>query len=143
MSFVQKANVLTHSGALAMLNAAIEKAEEIGRPQYISIVDTSGEPMVQFRMTGAKFLSRKSATSKALTAASNGAPTTTVPEPVRPAIAAATSGAVTGLAGGLPIVIGGELLGGIGIGSGSPDQDLAVARAALNAIGAELFAEES
>lgn len=141
MGFTEKTNILTHQGVLAMLNAAVEKAEELQRPQYITIVDSVGQPLVQFRMTGAKFLSRKSATSKALTAASNGAPTTEVPEPVRPAIAAATGGSVTGLAGGLPIVINGELLGGIGIGSGSPEQDLAVARAALKAVGAELFPE--
>ena len=89
------------------------------------------------RMTGAKYLSRKSARSKARTAASIGAATTAIPEAVRPHIAAATQGEVTGLAGGLPIRINGELLGGIGIGSGSPDQDIAVAAAALAAIGAE------
>ena len=139
MGFTKKANILTHTGVLAMLSAAIAKAEELERPQYITIVDPAGVPLAQFKMTGAKFLSRESATSKALTAASNGAPSADVPEAVRPAIAAATGGAVTGLAGGLPIIIDGELIGGIGIGSGTPDQDLAVARAALQAIGAELF----
>jgi uncharacterized protein GlcG (DUF336 family) len=141
MRYTNQTNTLNHTGVINMLNAAISKAEQLERPQYITIVDTSGEPLVQFRMTGAKFLSRKSATAKALTAASNGAPSSGVPEAVRPAIAAATDGSVTGLAGGLPIVINGELLGGIGIGSGSPDQDLAVARAALDAVGAELFHE--
>ncbi len=142
MSFTQKTTVLTHQGVMAMLAATVECAEQFDRPQYIVIVDTSGDPLVQLKMTGAKFLSRKSATSKAMTAASNGLPTTSVPELVRPAIAAATSGSVTGLAGGLPVVVKGELLGGVGIGSGSPDQDLAVARAALSAIDAELFIEE-
>ena len=142
MGFTKKTDILTHTGALAMLNAAVEKAEELQRPQYITIVDTVGVPLVQFKMTGAKFLSRESATSKALTAASNGAPSTDVPDAVRPAIAAATGGAVTGLAGGLPIMVDGELIGGIGIGSGSPDQDLAVARAALQAIGADLYLNE-
>ncbi|MEM6357813.1 MAG: heme-binding protein, partial [Pseudomonadota bacterium] len=60
-----------------------------------------------------------------------------IPEAVRPAIAAATNGGVTGLPGGLPIRIGGVLVGGIGVGSGGPDQDLEVARAALAAVGAE------
>ena len=44
---------------------------------------------------------------------------------------------MTGLPGGLPIRIGGVLVGGIGIGSGSGAQDEAVARAALAAIGAD------
>lgn len=43
---------------------------------------------------------------------------------------------MTGLAGGLPIWRGGILLGGIGIGSGTGEQDVEVAMAALAAIGA-------
>lgn len=121
-----------------MLRAATATAEEIGQPQCIAIVDASGETLAELRMTGAKFLSLRSARAKARTAASIGAPSDAIPEPVRPAIAAATDGAVTGLGGGLPIRLDGVLLGGIGVGSGSPDQDLTVARAALAAIGAEV-----
>jgi len=39
------------------------------------------------------------------------------------------------LGGGLPIMSEGRCLGGVGIGSGSPAQDIEVARAALAAIG--------
>ena len=130
--------MLTHAGAMAMLAAAVAEAERIGRPQCVSIVDAGGLPVAELRMTGAKPLSRRSARAKAMTAASNGAPSDAVPEAVRPAIAAATDGAVTGLAGGLPIRVAGALLGGIGVGSGTPDEDLAVARAALRAVGAEI-----
>lgn len=136
MDHVIPTQILTHAGAMAMMTAAIAKAESIGQPQCIVIVDTSGELLAEVRMTGAKFLSRKSARAKALTAASIGARSDTVPEPVRPAIGAATGGDVTGLPGGLPIRVNGVLLGGIGVGSGSGDQDIAVAEAALDAIGA-------
>ncbi len=138
MAFVMTTQTLTHSATLAMLAAAVEKAEEIGQPQCIVIVDASGELLGELRMTGAKFLSRKSARAKAVTAASIGARSTVIPEAVRPFIAAATEGNVTGLPGGLPIRLDGVLLGGIGIGSGSGDQDITVAEAALSAIGAEL-----
>lgn len=138
MSHTAETRVLIHSGAMAMLTAAIAKAEEIGQPQCIVIVDASGETLAELRMTGAKFLSRKSARAKAVTAASIGAATTNIPEAVRPAIAAATDGTVTGLPGGLSIRIDGVLLGGIGIGSGSGEQDIAVAQAALRAVGAEV-----
>lgn len=122
---------------MAMLNAAIEKANSMGQPQCIVIVDASGELLGEIRMTGAKFLSRKSAAAKAATAASIGAPSHAVPEAVRPYIAAATQGAVTGLPGGLPIIVEGHVVGGIGIGSGSGEQDIEVATAALAAIGAQ------
>ena len=85
-------------------------------------------------MTGAKFISLKSARTKARTAASIGQETSSIPESAGLAIAAATQGEVKRLGGGLPIYVGDHLVGGIGVGSGSPDQDLAVAQAALTAI---------
>lgn len=137
MSFTQPAKILTHQGAMAMLTAAVTAAESSGQPQCIVIVDASGELVAELRMTGAKFLSRKSARAKALTAASNGASGTGIPEAVRMAIGLATDGTVSGLPGGLPILVDGQLIGGIGVGSGTGDQDFAVARAALAAIGAD------
>ncbi|WP_434051038.1 MAG: heme-binding protein [Roseibium sp.] len=136
MSFVRETKVLTHQGALAVLMAAVEKAEAVGQPQCIVIVDANGEVLAEIRMTGAKFLSRKSALAKALTAASIGNETLSVPEGVRTGIGLATEGKVTGLPGGLPIRLDGVLLGGIGVGSGSGEQDIEVARAGLAAIGA-------
>ena len=136
--YAMNSKALTHIAVMEMLRAAVACAEELNQPQCIVVVDASGEPLGAIRMLGAKYLSRHSAHAKARTAASIGAPTETIPEAVRPAIAAATQGQVTGLAGGLPIRLQGVLVGGIGVGSGSPDQDIAVARAALSAIGAEL-----
>ncbi len=135
-AFTTASATLTHAGVLEMLRAGVAKAEDIGQPQCIVVVDASGEILGEIRMTGAKFLSRFSARSKARTAASIGAPSDAIPEAVRPHIAAATQGQVTGLGGGFPVHIGGVLLGGIGVGSGSLDQDKAVARAALQAVGA-------
>ena len=125
---------LTDRAVLLMLEAAVSKANEIEQPQCIVIVDASGETLAQLRMDGAKFLSLKSARAKARTAASIGAPSDSIPEAVGLAIAAATVGNITRLSGGFPIEIDGTLVGGIGIGSGSPDQDCAVAQAALSAL---------
>ncbi len=137
MDRFQTTRSLTHRAVMEMLAAAVAKAEDMGQPQCIIIVDASGEVLGEIRMTGSRFLSRKSARSKALTAASIGAPSSTVNEAFRPAIAAATHGNVTGLDGGLPIRVDGHLMGGIGVGSGSGEQDVVVATAALAAIGAD------
>ncbi|WP_299649317.1 heme-binding protein [uncultured Tateyamaria sp.] len=134
--FTTPTRTLTHAGVMKMLTAAVQKAEEMGQPQCIVIVDASGVTLGQIRMTGAKFLSLKSAATKACTAASIRAPSDAIPEAVGPAIAAATGNAVTRLGGGLPIFIEGDCVGGIGIGSGTADQDKDVANAALSAIGA-------
>lgn len=124
---------------MTMLQAAIDCAEAMNQPQCIVIVDASGELLGEIRMTGAKFLSRKSALAKALTAASNGKPSNAVPEAVRDAIAAASGGCVTGLPGGLPIIMEGELTGAIGVGSGTGEQDIAVGNAALASIQAAIW----
>lgn len=138
MTFVETTARLTDDGLSAMLMAAVGAAKAMGQPQCIVIVDQSGVALASFRMAGSRYLSLKSAAAKARTAASIGSPSDSVPEAVRPAIAAATEGVVTGLRGGLPIRISGVLLGGIGVGSGSGEQDEVVARAALAAIGADV-----
>ena len=50
----------------------------------------------------------------------------------------ASQGGVTNLPGGLPIRFDGRLAGGVGVGSGTGEQDFDVARAALAAIGADV-----
>lgn len=127
---------LTDAALFSMLHAAAEKAQGMGQPQCIVIVDPSAVDLAVLRMAGAKVLSLRSARAKAQTAASTGKPSAALPEAVRSAIASATDGAMTGLAGGLPIWRNGVLLGGIGIGSGTGAQDVEVAEAALAAIGA-------
>lgn len=137
MNYVQKTIELTHEAALEMLRAGVAAAAEMGQPQCIVIVDKSGESLATLRMTGSKYLSLLSARAKARTAASIGVESNMIPTQVAPLIAAATQGAVTGLGGGLPIYLDGVLLGGVGVGSGSPEQDRAVAKAAIAAIGGQ------
>ena len=139
MSFLRDSKHLSDDALLAMLGAATEKAGEIGVPECIVIVDPSCVDLLSFRMAGAKVMSLHSARAKAITAASNQVPSGGIPSEFAPSVAAATGGHVTNLRGGLPIQIDGHHLGGIGVGSGSPDDDLAVARAALASIGAAVF----
>lgn len=135
MAYLLESSELTHEASLEMLRAAVAMADQIGQPQCIVIVDKSGETLASLRMTGAKFLSLKSARAKARTSASIGAESGSIPREVAPLISAATQGEMTGLGGGLPIYMNGVLVGGIGVGSGSPDQDRAVAGAAISAVG--------
>ena len=139
MSFLDAGARLNDQALQVMLSAAIEKASAMGVPECIVIVDPSCVDLLSFRMASAKVMSLQSARAKAITAASNRAPSGGIPPEFAPAVAAATGGQVTVLQGGLPIEIDGHHLGGIGVGSGSPDQDLIVARAALAAVGAVLF----
>lgn len=137
MGYIEETKTLSDAAIITMLDAGCAKAGEMGQPQCLVIVDASGVDLGVMRMRGAKFLSLKSARAKAQTAASTGAQSAKVPEGIRLAIAQATGGAVTGLAGGLPIRVGGVLVGGIGVGSGTGIQDIEVAEAMLAAIGAD------
>lgn len=137
MSFFREVPSLTHQGTLKALVAAVAKAEEIGVPQNIVIVDTSGVNLASIRMDGAKYLSIETATGKARFAASHNAPSGNQSFEAGMIVGVATKGGATNLPGGLPIRFGGRLAGGLGVGSGTGEQDLLVARAALAAIGAD------
>lgn len=134
MTDIAKHLRLTHRGALKILDAAVAKAAEMGVPQCISIVDDGGNLLAFVRMDGAKVLSIESSLRKAVTAASGRAPTGNVAADVEIKLAHATSGRLTNLKGGLPVVADGIVIGGIGVGSGTGEQDLEVARAALAAL---------
>ena len=122
---------LTHEGALRILRGAVETALKIGVPQNIVVVDEGCNLLACVRMDGARVLSMESATNKARTAASTGNPTGVVEVQQGTNLALATGGKVTNLKGGLPIRIEGQLVGGIGVGSGTGDQDVEVAEGAL------------
>jgi uncharacterized protein GlcG (DUF336 family) len=131
---------LTVDGALKLLNAAIAKAKEIGVPECIAIVDTGGQLLAYARMDGAFALSFESALMKAMTAASYGEPTGNILAGVDIKLAIATQGKRINLPGGLPIIVDGHVIGGIGIGSGTGEQDRVVAAAALATLpGAKRF----
>ncbi len=131
---------LSHAGALQLLNTAIEKAMTMQQPQCIAIVDEGCNLLAFMRMDGAKVLSEKSAIHKAMTAASSRVPTGNTEEALAAKLAAATGGVVTNLKGGLPIILNGQVVGGIGVGSGTGNQDREVANHALAAfVGAQTF----
>jgi len=137
MSVTRPALKLTHAGALKALAGAVAKAEALGVPQNISIVDEGGNLLAFVRMDGAKLLSRETSLSKAVTAASHRQPSSRLDPKNEVKLALAAGQRLTNLEGGLPIVIDGHCIGAIGVGSGTGAQDVEVARAGLAAIGAD------
>jgi glc operon protein GlcG len=131
---------LTHEGALKMLRAGIAKALEMKQPQCITITDDGGHLLAFVRMDEAKVLSIDSSRKKAMTAASARIPSgqTNVANEIK--LALATEGKLTNLLGGLPVIVEGHVIGGIGVGSGTGEQDLEVAKAMVAALpGAKQF----
>ena len=135
---------LTTRGAKQMLAAAIAKAEEFRIAVTVAIVDAGGHLLVLERMDGGRFHTVHSSTTKAVCAASNKRPTTTQGAQAQPldtlhalglALAAGPE-RWTAMEGGFPVIVGGQCLGGIGVSGGDWAQDEAIARAAVEAVGA-------
>ncbi len=125
---------LTYDGAASILAAAVAKAADMGVAQCITVVDPGGHLLAMARMDGAFALSIDTALGKARTAACYGEPTGHIQEGVALKLAIATDGKRINLPGGLPIIVDGHLIGGIGVGSGSGAQDLEVAKVGIAAL---------
>lgn len=131
---------LTHEGAFALLQAGMKKATEMKQPQCIAVVDDGCNLLAFVRMDGARVLSVLTSINKAKTAASVRAPTGTMAAEAELKLSLASEGHLTNLKGGLPIIVDGQCIGGIGVGSGTGDQDREVANAALASFpGAKTF----
>jgi uncharacterized protein GlcG (DUF336 family) len=131
---------LTIDGAMKLLHAAMAKARDMGVPQCICVVDAGGHLLTMARMDGAFALSVDTALRKAQTAAAYGVPTGDIAAGIDIKLAIATEGRRINLPGGLPVIVDGHIVGGIGVGSGTGEQDKEVAKAALAAVsGAKRF----
>ncbi len=125
---------LTLQGAQKILAAAARKADAMKLPQCIAVVDGGCNLLAFVRMDGAKILSIESSIRKAKTAANSGGPTGGISGDLEFRLAHATSGQLVNLKGGLPIIVDGIVVGGIGVGSQTGEQDLEVAKAGLAAL---------
>jgi len=124
--------------ARILIAGAAARARDIGVPMCIAVTDESGQLIAFERMDGGKITSTTIAIDKAFTAA--GARRAThdygaVSQPGKPAygINSAIGGRLMVVGGGLPVIVDGEVVGGIGISSGAPDEDLACAQAGIDA----------
>jgi glc operon protein GlcG len=126
---------LTHEGAMKALQACIDHATKINAPVTISICDASGALLACCRMDGSFLLSIESSLNKAITAAAISKPTGLGEDMLSIKLGLATFGRQTiGLKGGVPIIVDGQVIGGIGAGSATGDQDREISIAGLKAI---------
>ncbi|MBC5810325.1 MAG: heme-binding protein [Candidatus Eremiobacteraeota bacterium] len=128
---------LSCKGSHVLLHAAEKKAAEIGVPQCIAVVDGSGELLAFSRMDDARPGSIEVAITKARSAARRRRPSGDeaggdMLSGLRLALASHLN--VTGIPGGLPVVVDGQVIGGIGVSSGTSDEDLIVANAGIEAL---------
>jgi glc operon protein GlcG len=111
---VQDMQQLTYAGAAVAIEAAVAKSRALGAPECIAVVDAGGNLLALGMATGG------------------------IPFEFGANLAFASQGGITNLGGGLPITLGSRVLGAIGVGSGTTEQDVAVAEAGRDAILAAL-----
>jgi uncharacterized protein GlcG (DUF336 family) len=141
---------LTLAGARKAISGAEAKAAKEGWKMNIAAVDDGGHLIAFERMDGARPASVATATAKAVTAATYrqasgplGGPNPDVLLDV--SLQNASGGKITTLLGGIPIVVDGQVIGALGVGGGTGEQDAEVAKAGVAAFleGLQAKPEES
>jgi uncharacterized protein GlcG (DUF336 family) len=136
-------NRLSIEDADILIEGTRKKAIEIGIPMCISIVDESGNLIAFERMDGGKVTSITISQDKAFTAGAARKATHEYNAACQPGnlvfgIHTAIGGRLCVVGGGLPILVNGEVVGRIGLSSGTPAQDMECAQAGIDHFLAQL-----
>ncbi|QWD79911.1 heme-binding protein [Polynucleobacter sp. MWH-Spelu-300-X4] len=124
--------------AAKIAQGAIQKAEELGIKINVAVTDSSGVLMAFLRMPGAFLHSIDISIDKAYTAASFGFPTSqwmSIIEndpALREGIVQRPRLVIFG--GGVPVRVGDDLIGGVGVSGGSAEEDEICALAGISKI---------
>jgi uncharacterized protein GlcG (DUF336 family) len=129
---------MTLAAATAVIEAAKKKAEAIGVPMNVAVVDEGANLVAFVRMDGAWLGSIEIAQNKAYTARAFDMTTkelAKISQPGDPAygIASSTEHKIAIFPGGVPLTAEGKVVGAVGVSGGKPDQDHAVAEAGAGA----------
>jgi uncharacterized protein GlcG (DUF336 family) len=129
---------VTLRDAQAVVHAARAKADEIGVPMNIAVVDEGNNLAAFARMDGAWLGSIDIAQNKAYTARAFDMETRSLAPLAQPGaplygIEASNDGKLIVFAGGIPLKARGRVVGAIGVSGGSVEQDQEVAEAGVAA----------
>ena len=136
---VAQQGTMTLQNAQQVLEAAQRKAQEIGVPMNIAVVDEGNNLMAFARMEGAGLGSIDISQGKAYTARAFDMPTKDLAPLCQPGqplfgIQASNQGHLVIFPGGIPLKENGTVVGAVGVSGGSVEQDQEVAVAAAAAI---------
>jgi uncharacterized protein GlcG (DUF336 family) len=132
-------SALTLADARTIIAAAEKKADEIGQPMNIAVVDAGGNLISHVRQDGAWIGSIDISISKAWTSKAFDIETKDLGDNAQPTqqffgIHTTNGGKVAIFAGGVPLTRDGVIVGGLGVSGGSGEQDQSVALAGQAAL---------
>lgn len=127
---------LSHANAQIIIEGVYAKATDLGVAMCIAVVDESGFLIAFKRMDGGKPMSTTLAQDKAHTAAISHRSTAfynerNVPGELLFGIHMAAQGRFSTVGGGIPVEVGGKIVGAVGLSGGAPEQDIACAEAGI------------
>ena len=130
--------MITLEEAQQIVSAAAQKAEEIGQPMNVAVMDGGANLKAFARMEKAWLASIEIAINKAYTSVALEVPTGDLAEMTQPGqplygIDATNNGRIVIFGGGIPLTRDGEVVGAVGVSGGSVDQDEEVAQAGVQA----------
>ena len=128
---------LSLDDARLLIRGAAKRARAIKVPMVIAVVDESGHLIAFERMDGGKILSTTLAVEKATTAAVSRKAThdynaAALPGQLTFGIQHALGGRFSLVGGGRPVAVASDVVGGIGVSGGAPEQDMDVAQAGID-----------
>ncbi len=129
---------MTLAVAQRAAQAAFDKAQSLGARMTVSVVDESGRLVLCMKGDGTGFLTPDTSRAKAVAAAAFRASTLELAErhktnPFWGALPGITHGEALPTGGAVPIVIKGQVIGAIGCGGGSAEEDHQCAQAGAQA----------
>ena len=130
--------MVTLADARRIIAAGEKKAQEIGQPMNIAVVDAGGNLVAHVRMDNAWIGSVDISINKAWTARAFDISTQDLGKNSQSGdqffgIHASNNGKIMIFAGGIPLKKDGKVVGAVGVSGGSGDQDHAVAEAGAGA----------
>ena len=126
--------------AQTIANSAMEKCKEMGFKVSVVVIDRAGLPLVMLRGDGAGLHTPEGADRKAYTARTWRAPSAEFVKRMQTdptSVGSIQYTRVLSLAGGLPIKVGDDVVGAVGV-SGSPGKDDDCSQAGIDKVAAEL-----
>ncbi|TDD28369.1 heme-binding protein [Kribbella turkmenica] len=133
----RKQSVITTDAAILAIQTAISEGAKLGVAVSATVVDP-GMSLVAFaKADGATPHSAETSRRKANTAASTRRPTGWMPADLAVTLPLGTGNLLTNVPGGFPLKFDGELVAGLGIAGGTVEQDAAIAKATLSALGCD------
>lgn len=136
---VKSFNQITLEASKKMGKAALKKALEIKVPVVFSVVDNGGNLLYLERMDEAFVTSVDIAINKAFTAWALKSETNELSEVVLPGqslygLNLTNNSRIITFGGGFPIIINDEIVGAVGVSGGTVEEDMEIAKAALNSL---------